>query len=479
MFYNKIFIVVCILIFNACSQKPELPSKSITLNSEVKKSIQIPSSSKQKNLKEEGVFLYDNKIYVKTDGRSVLSILDDLAFKQRFNYTILTQLPDVRLKIFDENSDDNEWKKTKGHFFSSNRELFDFLEDIMNFNCQNCGYKISINNDGIIVSNTLSKIEYLNSYKKIFLFNSDVHEAIININNFFGVKENENKFYSLVSIKSQNALLIKANKDILSQVTEVITSIDSSFPQVMIESQVFEYDDSVSRKIGTALEYGRNTTDYNYGIKTVFGEGVSSLLPSFFNSLNDQAKKQTLLFNIAAQDRNGGVKIIAEPRVVLKPGNKGTIDLATSKYVIASGVNTSELIEIKTGVNLEITPTILSENTIELDIVLTQSEFIPTNEPDIVQSVNRNTINTSLVVYDGELVSIGGIYLQKDSEFNSGIPFLKDIPILGFAFGSSSKDNSRVMIEFMIKPTIKELKQELTKKTNDALHLQNNYAKEQ
>ncbi|NOQ94699.1 MAG: hypothetical protein GQ547_08725, partial [Methylophaga sp.] len=273
-------------------------------------------------------------------------------------------------------------------------------------------------------------------------------------------------------------LLIRAGEKTLSQVSEVITAIDSNSPQVMIESQVFEFDDTVSRQIGTAIEYGHKTSDYNYAITTTFGEGITNALPSFFKTLNDAGKKQSLLFNIAMQDKNGSVKILSEPRLVLKPGTKGEINLETIKYVIVAGVNDSELEQIPTGITFGITPTILSENTILLDIDLKQSEFIPSNETDIVQSVNSNTIKTSVVVQDGELISIGGIYLDKQSKFNSGIPFLKDIPIAGHLFGSTNNETSRVMIEFMIKPTIKKLRSALTDRTKSVLQIQSQHAKE-
>lgn len=87
--------------------------------------------------------------------------------------------------------------------------------------------------------------------------------------------------------------------------------------------------------------------------------------------------------------------------------------------------------------------------------------------------INQNIIETTLVVNDGELISIGGIYLSKENDFNSGIPLLKDIPIAGYLFGSDSNEKSRVMIEFIIKPTIKNLTEAINDRTQKAINIQN------
>jgi type III secretion protein C len=229
----------------------------------------------------------------------------------------------------------------------------------------------------------------------------------------------------------------------------------------MLEAEVFEYDDTVGRKIGMAIDYSNINGDFALGVKTVFGEGISNLMPQIIGNYTNEEKKKILLTSLALQDRNGGVKILSEPSLVLKPGKKALLKLNTEKYVIVSGVNDSKLEKIETGIVFSITPIILSKSTILLKLHLEQSEFIPTNEAQIVQSSNKNLIDTSVVVNDGELISLGGIYLSKQSKFNSGIPILKDIPGIGYVFKSDSHDSSRTMIEFMIRPTIKKLNSRL------------------
>ena len=263
---------------------------------------------------------------------------------------------------------------------------------------------------------------------------------------------------AVIAIPSQNALLIKSSREVLSLMGDIIASIDAKYPQVLIETKVFEVDDSVSRKIGTALDYSKTSGATSFGIKTIFQEGLSAAaLPVFFQQYTDAEKKLSLLTNLVINDRKGLVKILAEPRIVMKPGEEAAIGLNTVKYVSIQGVQISDLKGVETGITFKITPIILSENKISLRLTIEQSEFIPTDEVNVTLSTNKNTIYTTVIADDGELISIGGIDTRRSTAFSSGVPLLKDIPIIGALFSSKTKDSNHAKIEFMIKPIIKKL----------------------
>lgn len=454
-----IFIWIAVF-FVGCTPEHELQNSSVLEQIHKEDKTKVPHKSiqgEQLSDTDEGIYILDNgKISIKTDGRSLTSIIDELAFKMRFNYLITTPLPKERLAIYDRNHIKKSWKNQKGMTFKSVQDVFKFLEQFMNYTSQKSDvgqYKVTLNDDGIVISS--NKTDYKGSYKKMFLYNMTVEEAQKSIKEFFF--KDGSSTYSMLPLPAQNAIIVKADKDILNQVGGIIHSIDADAPQVMIEAEVFEYDDTIGRKIGMAMDYSNINGNFAMGVKTVFGEGFADLVPIVNADYTNAEKKETLLTSLALEDRNGGVKILAEPRLVLKPGKEASLRLNTEKYVIVAGINDSSLETIDTGITLTITPTILSQSTILLKLHLEQSEFVPSNEADIVQSTNKNVIDTEVVVNDGELVSLGGIYLSKEVESSSGLPILKDIPVAGNLFGYDSKASSRTMIEFMIRPTIKQL----------------------
>lgn len=471
---NFLFGVSILLLLTGCSLKHKMPDNTMVQPKDLKES-KIYGNQSFKSDTEDGLFLLDDgKIYLKTDGRSVIDIIDDLGFKQRINYSILTKLPDARIRIANraDLKAGKDWGETRGKVYSSFDALKKDLLLWMNYIQKGNNFEIIKTSAGISIVGVEQSSK---SYMKVFLYNTSANEVKSHIDMFYSSGSKPD--YSIVTLASQNALIIQAKKEVLEEISSIIIPIDSNSPQVLIEAQVFEYDDTINRLIGTSLEYIRNGNDYKKTIKTAFTEGVSNSLPNFFNTLNNTAKKQSLLYSIAMQDRNGGVTVVAEPRVVLKPGKTAELKMETKKYVVVTGVNVSQLENINTGIVLKITPVILSEKTILLNLELEQSDFIPTNETDILQSINKNTVKTSVVAYDGELISIGGIYVEKKSEFDSGVPYAKDIPGFGFLFGSQDKSSSRVMVEFMIKPTIKNIEDKLNKIKNRTYVLQNSLKK--
>lgn len=68
--------------------------------------------------------------------------------------------------------------------------------------------------------------------------------------------------------------------------------------------------------------------------------------------------------------------------------------------------------------------------------------------------VDKKTIETEVAVQSGDTVLLGGLIQQSDTTSNSGLPFLKNIPILGRLFGSSSGDKSRKELLVLITPTV-------------------------
>ncbi len=191
-----------IFLFTACAPKHKLvyhtkAEKNLDKNS----SFKSPGSDSYTtilNKKKNGIFIDDNAIYIKTNGKSILSIVDELAFKKRYSYTVLTKLPAKRLKIFNAQDKDLEWSKRTAKKFNNIKEALLFLENFMNWQCgQNstgCNYKITYDSDGIVLSG--SNRDYVNSYKKQFFYNIGAQEANRHIKEFFS----KNKQISFTSL---------------------------------------------------------------------------------------------------------------------------------------------------------------------------------------------------------------------------------------------------------------------------------------
>ena len=350
------------------------------------------------------------------------------------------------------------------------------------------------------------------SFKKFFLYNINTDSAARRIYGIFGNqktvteepevpatkgvkkgKENDNSeenvtvtkkveegqilsiatdMFNLVTIPAQNALIIKGDTAIINNIGQMLFSIDSEFNTVLIETTVFEYSDSIAQKIGVALEYSKQNGNFKFDIKNMFGDvignpplGPYSLIGAGFT---DTEKKQNVLGTLAMYGRDGLVRIAAAPRLVLQPGQQAEVSLKAVHYYLTippvGGVGTID--KIDAGTSLKITPTILGSDKIQIMVELEQSEFLPGDQANVLQTSNTNNIKTTLIVSDGELVSLGGIKTRKTNKSNYGIPYLKDIPWLGRLFGTDENNDNSVNIEFMIRPTIKYNKGKISQVAN-------------
>lgn len=324
-------------------------------------------------------------------------------------------------------------------------------------------------------------------FKKIFLNSLTSPEAQVRLSKLYSLEPldgapppaeakvtRENGM--IVSLPQQNALALLAKESVIQQINQVIFSLDANFESVMVETKVFEYDDSLSRQLGMAVEYSRsNASGQSYGIKTFFGQGIDALVMpilSFGSNKSKDEVKSSILTNLSLYANNNAVRITAEPRLVLKPGARAEVRLLTNKYILTNPAATAsgDLKVIDTGITFILTPTILSDKRILMDVELEQSEFVPTIENTVVQVTNKNTIKTSIVVRDGELFSIGGIKAKRASMGRSGIPYLKDLPWgIGYLFGSEQVTSTDVNIEFMIRPTIRFKSEDNRKVLGDVL----------
>jgi type IV pilus assembly protein PilQ len=184
------------------------------------------------------------------------------------------------------------------------------------------------------------------------------------------------------------------------------------------------------------------------------------LIGSFF-------KKTNLDVQILAAEQRGDVYIISDPSVVTSNGKSANIRSGSTLLIQGSstvniGTTTggttsaggSGLQEIKTGVELTVTPQITVDDYVKLDIEAITSEPDFSNAVQGIPSIIDNTATTTVLVRDGETTVIGGLTKYRQDLSKKSVPYLSKIPVFGNLFKSKSKSmrNSELMV--FVKPTI-------------------------
>ncbi|MBN2543535.1 type IV pilus secretin PilQ [bacterium] len=107
-----------------------------------------------------------------------------------------------------------------------------------------------------------------------------------------------------------------------------------------------------------------------------------------------------------------------------------------------------------TGTKLTVTPHITSEDRILMKLDCERSAFSPSAAGGVSFTIITKNASTSVLVSDGETVVIGGLTTQDTKTSHSGVPFFKDLPLIGKLFQYNQERTTSSDLVFFITPEI-------------------------
>lgn len=274
-----------------------------------------------------------------------------------------------------------------------------------------------------------------------------------------------------------NSLIIKAEPEVITQIKKMIESLDIKTKQVLIETRIINATESFSRDLGIQWggffslkdgkynvfgtsaggTYGSNNTGQNFAVNLPLQSQPFGNLGIVIGSLNAN-KRLDLALQMA--EEMGKAKIVSSPKILTLDNKKATIrsgaTLRIRSIPIGSSVTTTSasISEITTGVELGVTPQISGESDILLTIDVTQSEPNYARTVENIPEVRDQKASTTILLKDGETVVLGGLYKIIEGETERKIPFLGDIPLIGWLFKSKTKERRNEELIIFITPKI-------------------------
>lgn len=270
-----------------------------------------------------------------------------------------------------------------------------------------------------------------------------------------------------------NMLIVRDIVGQLDNVEDLVRSLDTQTPQVLIEARIVEAASTYSRDIG--IQWGGSATlssatgnptglRFPSDISVAGGvpiddaptNGISPFTPVVANpnfavnlpavtgngsggalglSLGSLSGAVNLNVRLSAAEAAGSVRIISSPRVLTLDNEEASISQGTLipfSQVSAQGVNTA-FQEAK--LELSVTPHVTADGSVSMDVRITR------NEPDFGNTgangdptILEREAQTQLLVDDGDTAVIGGIYTRNTGRNVDQVPFFGDIPVLGVLF---------------------------------------------
>jgi len=280
----------------------------------------------------------------------------------------------------------------------------------------------------------------------------------------------------VVADKATNSLLIAANRSRYEEILQLVQRLDQRQEQVLIETALVELSDQESFNLTVELGLAELMNDgdgqfgvSNFGLSTfqdTNNDGIPDIKVPAINSgvtagiLSGGDFSMPLLLNALKTRRD--TNVLNVPSVLVNNNKSAKVtskdEQPTTTITATGGVGgqTQENFKeyVQAGITMEISPTISASHYLRLNVSLEVSNFLGSVAGAIPPPRTTRTISTTVNVPDGDTMVIGGIITDNKGSDRSSVPWLGDIPILGYLFSSSGTSGNKTTLYFFVTPHI-------------------------
>jgi type IV pilus assembly protein PilQ len=281
---------------------------------------------------------------------------------------------------------------------------------------------------------------------------------------------------------ARNTLLFKGPSDVLEQLRRDMNLVDTPAPHILVDLLAVELSDSANRSLGLdwavaedhfgfyqpagnpIQKYGRVGTDEDY--RAGFPSGALDELyrvpgagQSFYQGVGELPSEFFIRLNTLVEDGEG--TILANPRTVAMSGKESLINIRkTLNYFYDEGFDVAgrpivRKSDISADTEGRIVPTLLADGTIHLVVDVQVGNYTFTPDQGLPQLTTRQS-TTEVNVREGQTLVLGGLRQQEMGNTVTKVPFLGDLPVLGFLFKHEEEVVKNSVLTIFITPHILE-----------------------
>ncbi len=302
-----------------------------------------------------------------------------------------------------------------------------------------------------------------------------------------------------------NTLMVRETSKQIAEIRDVIKRFDIEVAQIMVQARLVTATDAAAKELGVRWGAGYRGDNYVIGGSPSFGEtpfvhdptivrpnpsdyfgatdegiqayredleayNATQQIPS--NLLVDmglEAATSGLAFGfidgsfllsgeLLAMETDGRLEIVSQPKVITTNGKPAVIKAGQevpTRTIDADGEVTVEWKEVV--LKLDVVPQIIPGDKVQLELTITEDSVGEVYDELGNRLINKQELQTSIVVADGETIVLGGVLRNQTGEDVSKTPFLGDIPVLGNLFKSRiTNSEKRELLIFITPQMIRE-----------------------
>ena len=292
----------------------------------------------------------------------------------------------------------------------------------------------------------------------------------------------------VIADERTNSLLVFANDEDMKMITNIINKLDVVLAQVLIDTIIMEVNLSDTENQGVSYSQpqgsvgkfsglggvnnlssaasgfltGSSTTNGGSGVGPLGSAGSTlSSLPGGFSYFGKFGNDLNVVLEAVAGDSR--VNVLSRPRIQTSHAVPADLFIGeTVPYITGTynygygGAPSSQYSQLEVGIHLQVLPLINPDGLVVMDIqadVEQIANYVQISG-NAVPTTSKRQAGAKVAVRDGETIILGGFISDTRSKSDSGVPGLKDIPLLGNLFKSKSINNQRDELIMLMRPTV-------------------------
>ena len=257
----------------------------------------------------------------------------------------------------------------------------------------------------------------------------------------------------------QNAVIVKDYHHKLPMYQELIQRLDVPLELIEIHAAIVNVSKGCDLNVGTdsiTVKSGKSEKITFKYLANAEADASNTSKSGLNFSLNGIVHGGQFLAAINALESKNLSKILARPSVVTMNNLTAVMDQSRTYYFAVEGYRSGDMYSVSGSIKLNVTPHLIEQDgqtciQLILDI---KDESVSPGKGEEKASTNSSSISTQALVYEGQSVLVGGYFSEEYQDGDKGVPFLKDIPILGYLFKTKTKNKTISERLFLITPKI-------------------------
>ena len=293
---------------------------------------------------------------------------------------------------------------------------------------------------------------------------------------------------SVTISESTNSIIIKDEPETVARILDILKGLDKPAPQVKLQAWIIETSSTIAKSIGVRwagrIDVGENgfmwgrsrdlmdggTGSFNYPLQAI-ERGIYPLVtqggdhfeheisePSYNGDLYSvgigyDGAGGSLVAELQALESTGDLRVLSQPELTVQDNREATITSGRDINVRVSTADDTDVITIPAKLITTITPHISPEGSLLMRITL-QNRHPDVKTVDGIPEILERSIDTTLLVENGETIVLGGLKVEDSNNSEDGVPILKDIPLLGVLFKYEEEKITTDELMLIVRPTI-------------------------